>query len=312
VASKAAAAEAAARAARAATSQASPAGRESSAAPSQDTTGQGSQGGSSGSDGSSSSDRQNARSQAPRPTAEAPAPARTSSGFGQVLDEQVGSVKAVAGKGEPGGSSILSGASAGDEGGSGGGKAASSGGSGVAAAQTSGSSSAAVTSGPQAFAPASGAPSAAAAAPAGSAHAGSAPAAAAVEQMVARLSALDHGRSALVSLEPPELGRVLVRFMRRGKGWKVQLIADRPEVAQALNRDIGRLSQVLGRDSDVVDVEVSSDTGESRSGGSWTSEDGEQGAFSRSFAPLEPEAQPASLARPSPSPNGLSSLDVTG
>jgi flagellar hook-length control protein FliK len=119
--------------------------------------------------------------------------------------------------------------------------------------------------------------------------------------MVARLSALDQGRSAVVGLEPPELGRVLVRFMRRGKGWKVQLIADRPEVAQALNRDIGRLSQALGRDSNVVDVEVSSDPGE-------------QSAFAQGFAPLASEApsQPASLSAIPSAEAGLSSLDVTG
>lgn len=98
------------------------------------------------------------------------------------------------------------------------------------------------------------APSAAQATAAGAGA--SAPSAAAVDQVVSRLTALHSGQSATVALDPPELGRVLVRFFKRGKGWQVQLIAENREVAQALTRDIGRLNQALGQDGDAIDVEV--------------------------------------------------------
>lgn len=163
----------------------------------------------------------------------------------------------------------------------------------------------------------SAAPAASGATPSAAAAAGShQAAAAAVEQMVARLSGLEQGRSALVSLEPPELGRVLVRFMRRGKGWRVQLIAESRDVAQALKNDIGRLSQALGRESEMIDVEVSGDGGQQGSRDPWGSQDGEPGPFGTE--PGSPPSEPpvaAAESRWSAAPSngaGRSGLDVRG
>jgi flagellar hook-length control protein FliK len=157
---------------------------------------------------------------------------------------------------------------------------------------------------------------ASAAAPSGG-QGGQAPAAPAVDQVVARLSQLSQGQSALISLEPPELGRVLVRFVKRGKGWRVHLVADSREVAQALTRDLGRLSQVLGREADPIEVDVSTDAGQDgqRSAGSHD-HDGEEAAFEQKLPPSPTAAARKSLARDARGRTAqqltLSSLDVRG
>jgi flagellar hook-length control protein FliK len=137
-----------------------------------------------------------------------------------------------------------------------------------------------------------------------------------VDQVVARLSQLAQGQSAVVSLEPPELGRVLVRFVRRGKGWRVQLVADSREVAQALTRDLGRLSQALGREAEAIDVEVSADAGgtDQRPAGS---RDGEEDPLGQRVPglPVSPAARrdvARGLRARSGSELGLSTLDVIG
>jgi flagellar hook-length control protein FliK len=138
-----------------------------------------------------------------------------------------------------------------------------------------------------------------------------------VDQVVARLSQLAQGQSAVVSLEPPELGRVLVRFVRRGKGWKVQIVADSREVAQALTRDLGRLSQVLGREAEGIDVEVSADSSgtDQRSA---ASQDGEERPFGKRFPdlPVPPAARREDAVQDPRAHGGsepaLSTLDVIG
>lgn len=78
-----------------------------------------------------------------------------------------------------------------------------------------------------------------------------------INQIAARLSALNTGGTVTVSLEPAELGKVLIRFIRKGEGWDVQLIPERPEIAGILAAELPRLEALLAKMHDPVRVDVS-------------------------------------------------------
>lgn len=75
-------------------------------------------------------------------------------------------------------------------------------------------------------------------------------------QVAEKLAAAGHGATVTIPLDPPELGRVMARFIRRGDLLRVELLADSSEVAGALNRDLARLTASLARDGQPVQVEV--------------------------------------------------------
>ncbi|MDQ7088953.1 MAG: flagellar hook-length control protein FliK [Acidobacteriota bacterium] len=77
-----------------------------------------------------------------------------------------------------------------------------------------------------------------------------------VEQIAARIARLTPGQSVTVTLDPAELGKVAIRFVRRGKQWKVQLIAERSETAVLLTRDLQRLEPLVERNLPGTRVEV--------------------------------------------------------
>lgn len=90
--------------------------------------------------------------------------------------------------------------------------------------------------------------------------------AALAEQIAARLATLSPGGTVTVTLEPAELGTVLVRFTRQGSNWKIQVIPERPEAAGILAPELPRLEALLARMHDPVKVDISLG-GEGRSGG---------------------------------------------
>lgn len=80
--------------------------------------------------------------------------------------------------------------------------------------------------------------------------------AAVVEQVTARIADLAPGRSVTIALDPQELGKVLLRFVRQGKEWRVRIVAERADAAAALARELPRLESALTRGPENLRVEV--------------------------------------------------------
>lgn len=76
------------------------------------------------------------------------------------------------------------------------------------------------------------------------------------DQVAGKLARVATNGTVVVPLDPPELGRVLARFVRRGEELKVQLVAESAEAASALTKEIGRLQSALGKPGEQVRVEV--------------------------------------------------------
>ncbi|RMG48360.1 MAG: flagellar hook-length control protein FliK [Acidobacteria bacterium] len=91
--------------------------------------------------------------------------------------------------------------------------------------------------------------------------------AAVVEQVAARLASLPAGRSVTLALDPPELGKVYVRFVQERGRLRVRLSAERGDVAAWLARDAHALEQALGRQPLPVRLEVALPGGDAAGGG---------------------------------------------
>jgi hypothetical protein len=79
-----------------------------------------------------------------------------------------------------------------------------------------------------------------------------------VEQVTAALARLEaSGGSVRVRLDPPALGEIAVRFVRRGEQLRVEVVASRTDVATALSRELHRLDAALARHGEPVQVDVS-------------------------------------------------------
>ncbi len=80
-----------------------------------------------------------------------------------------------------------------------------------------------------------------------------------VEQVAAKLAEMNAGDSLAMTLNPAELGRVRLRFVRQGEGWKLRIAAEKPESAEILARDVQSLEAGLaqrGRGQFSVEVET--------------------------------------------------------
>ncbi len=160
-------------------------------------------------------------------------------------------------------------------------------------------------------APSSGAARVAASGPAGGVVGTAAPL---VEQIAARIARLLPGQSVTITLDPVELGKVAIRFVRRGKRWKVQLVAERSDTAALLARDVQRLDSLVDRNLPGTRVEVS--TG-GHSQGQFHDGPGGQPSAERGghFAPPAENSEPGStraLSTASPGIDPDARLDILG
>ncbi len=86
------------------------------------------------------------------------------------------------------------------------------------------------------------------------------------EQVAARLATLEGEQgSVTVRLDPPELGEVILRFVRRGERLHVHVRAERPDVAALLGQESARIELACARQGTHVQVDVAA--GDSRGQG---------------------------------------------
>jgi len=75
--------------------------------------------------------------------------------------------------------------------------------------------------------------------------------------VAARLASLEGERgSVTVRLDPPELGEVVLRFVRRGDRLHVHVRAERADVAALLGQESARIELACARQGTAVQVEV--------------------------------------------------------
>lgn len=110
-----------------------------------------------------------------------------------------------------------------------------------------------------------------------------------IEEIAAKLARLTPGRSVTMTLSSGELGKVVIRFARRGSQWKVHLITERSDAAALLVRDLPRLEGSLERTLQGTRIDVSvgpeADAGKRSSG-----RDGDEGS-ERGHSPVALEAK---------------------
>lgn len=116
-----------------------------------------------------------------------------------------------------------------------------------------------------------------------------------------------------VRLDPPELGEVIVRFVRRGDRLHVHVRAERPEVAALLGQESARIEVACARQGTAIQVEVAAgnarDQGDPSRGAAGRRDPGGGGAASRDTSP-EGVGEVESLARARRATASL--LDVVG
>lgn len=77
-----------------------------------------------------------------------------------------------------------------------------------------------------------------------------------VEQIAARIAAAPPHGVISVALDPPELGRVLIKFQRRGRELSVRVEAEHPEALRQLRHELPQLEAALSRLREPVVVEL--------------------------------------------------------